>query len=112
MTAPEDPAVRRLEALVGRHGRCAGSAVPDAWFPPDAGLTEQAQARAAALARTLCASCPVTTACLALALATGEEYGVWGGTAAHERAAMLHADRAAPQQLALWSATDTTGDAA
>lgn len=32
-----------------------------------------------ALARTLCASCPFTSACLAQAMADGTTDGVWGG---------------------------------
>jgi len=112
MTAPEDPRIGRLAVLVGERGRCVGSAVPDAWFPPEAGLSEQARARAVVSARALCAGCPVITACLALALATGEEHGVSGANAAHERAAMLRTEPTATGQLTLWPAEDATGHAA
>jgi WhiB family redox-sensing transcriptional regulator len=109
MTGEQDRAVSRLAVLVGREGRCAGSVAPDAWFPPDSGPTEPARARAVALARVVCAGCPVTTACLALAVATGEEHGIWGATAAHERAALLRTNKeATTEQLALWP----TGDVA
>jgi WhiB family redox-sensing transcriptional regulator len=36
-------------------------------------------------AKTVCAGCQVREACLAHALAVGEEFGVWGGLAAADR---------------------------
>jgi WhiB family redox-sensing transcriptional regulator len=30
-------------------------------------------------AKAICASCPVRQRCLAFALATGQEFGIWGG---------------------------------
>lgn len=36
-------------------------------------------------AKQMCGSCPVRSSCLAHAFAVGEEHGVWGGLAAHER---------------------------
>ncbi|GAB3916429.1 hypothetical protein GCM10029976_078280 [Kribbella albertanoniae] len=51
----------------------------DAWFPEDADTT----GKAAALDR--CGFCPVRRSCLAYALSTGEEYGVWGGTTEVQR---------------------------
>lgn len=36
-------------------------------------------------ARAVCATCRVTVECLAWALATGQTYGVWGGTSERER---------------------------
>jgi WhiB family redox-sensing transcriptional regulator len=41
----------------------------------------------------LCGSCPVAGACLAWALSVGDCHGVWGGTTARERRAMLVAWR-------------------
>jgi WhiB family transcriptional regulator, redox-sensing transcriptional regulator len=36
-------------------------------------------------AKLVCAGCPVRRACLAFALATGQEYGIWGGYDEDER---------------------------
>ena len=38
-----------------------------------------------ALAKAICASCPISGACLQAALASNEEYGIWGGTTPEER---------------------------
>jgi len=37
-----------------------------------------------ALAKAICASCPIIKECLAFALAN-DEYGIWGGTTDYER---------------------------
>jgi WhiB family transcriptional regulator, redox-sensing transcriptional regulator len=51
---------------------CVDSPV-DLWFPDPADtVTETA-------AKTVCAGCPVRTACLAHALNRPERYGIWGG---------------------------------
>jgi WhiB family redox-sensing transcriptional regulator len=39
-------------------------------------------------ARKICAECPVTDDCLAYALRTDQEFGVWGGKSIREREAM------------------------
>lgn len=40
-------------------------------------------------AKQVCRRCPVAAACRSLALATGEEHGVWGGLGSVERLEML-----------------------
>jgi WhiB family redox-sensing transcriptional regulator len=45
------------------------------------------------VAINLCGGCPVAGACLAWALSVGDCHGVWGGTTARERRAMLVAWR-------------------
>lgn len=45
----------------------------------------------------LCGRCPVAGACLAWALSVGDCHGVWGGTTARERRAMLLAWRTEEQ---------------
>jgi WhiB family redox-sensing transcriptional regulator len=50
---------------------------PDVWFPPIGGRNDAAKA--------ICAACPVTAECLAYALESGQEEGIWGGTSAVER---------------------------
>lgn len=44
-----------------------------------------------AVAKRICASCPVIEACLEFALATREGHGVWGGLNETERRAILKA---------------------
>ena len=61
---------------------CA-QADPDAWFPD--------KGRTAALAKRICAACPVRVLCLEYALAGfdawgGISSGIWGGTTPRERA--------------------------
>lgn len=59
-------------------GECR-SVADDTWFPEDTDTT----AKASALDR--CGFCPVRRSCLAYALSTGQEYGVWGGTTELQR---------------------------
>ena len=56
----------------------------------------------------LCARCPVAGACLAWALSVGDCHGVWGGTTARERRAMLVAWRTEEQPEELQFADCTT----
>ncbi len=44
-------------------------------------------------ALTVCSRCPVRQECLEHALATGERYGVWGGTTEQERRQMARRRR-------------------
>lgn len=75
-----------------RHvGRIDASRREVSW--QDAGLCAQAdpalfypeQGESAAAARRVCRACPVREQCLAYALETGQEWGVWGGTTERER---------------------------
>jgi hypothetical protein len=59
-------------------GACR-SVADDTWFPDP---TDTGR-KAAALDR--CSFCPVRRSCLAAALASGEDYGVWGGTTELQR---------------------------
>lgn len=58
---------------------------PDAWFPE---LGESTKA-----AKEICHTCPVINECLEYALANSERWGVWGGLATGERAALKKARR-------------------
>ena len=53
------------------------------FFPPSA-ERPQARERREALARSVCASCPVTTVCRDFAR-EHHEYGLWGGESEDER---------------------------
>ncbi|GAB2763180.1 transcriptional regulator WhiB1 [Salinifilum aidingensis] len=59
---------------------CRHVAEPEAFFP----LSPSARS----YAQSICADCPVTTECLAEALATGADYGVWGGYTPEQRRAL------------------------
>ncbi|WP_217145899.1 WhiB family transcriptional regulator [Streptomyces sp. AC627_RSS907] len=61
---------------------------PELFFPVG---TAGPALRDAAAAKRVCARCPVTTQCLALALDSGQTSGVWGGTCEEERVALLRA---------------------
>lgn len=58
---------------------CA-SADPEGWFPDGRSSGREA--------KRICRGCPVIAQCLRYALTHGER-GIWGGTSARERAAML-----------------------
>ncbi|MBV8162507.1 MAG: WhiB family transcriptional regulator [Acidimicrobiia bacterium] len=63
------------------HAACR-SCSPDLFFP--AGTTGAAADEIAA-AKVVCAQCPVQSQCLRFAMATGQAYGIWGGTTEAER---------------------------
>lgn len=92
--ARRDP--RLMRAVRERHDnawrtRGACQAVdPETFFP--------APLEPADAAVQLCGRCPVSGACLAWALSVGDCHGVWGGTTARERRAMLVAWRTEEQQ--------------
>lgn len=60
---------------------------------PELFYADSAAAKAAA--KAVCARCPVRDTCLAVALVTGERFGVWGGLDADERARLARPPRAA-----------------
>jgi WhiB family transcriptional regulator, redox-sensing transcriptional regulator len=51
-------------------------------------------------AKSWCARCPVTSACLAWAVARQIEHGVWGGTSEQERKPLIRAIRLALEAAA------------
>ncbi len=55
---------------------------PELFFPIGNGPAAQAQI---ARAKAVCARCPVVRECLAWALETGQDAGVWGGHTEEER---------------------------
>jgi len=48
-----------------------------------------------ATAKAICARCPVRDSCLAYALDTRQEFGIWGGLNEDERRAILRRQRSA-----------------
>jgi hypothetical protein len=65
---------------------------PETFFPAPSEPAETAMA--------LCRTCDVRGSCLAWALDAGDCHGVWGGTTARERRAMLVAWRSGPHVAA------------
>jgi WhiB family redox-sensing transcriptional regulator len=61
---------------------CAGAPDADLWHPD--GTTGPFLDRIAE-AKTICSTCPVMYRCLAWAIETGQEHGVWGGATEAER---------------------------
>ena len=64
------------------------------FFGPDAEFVTARKQREAE-AKAICAPCPVRDACLAYALDSRQEYGVWGGLNEDERRAILRRQRSA-----------------
>jgi WhiB family redox-sensing transcriptional regulator len=73
----------------------------DVFFAPDGDRREYLNAQAAREARALavCARCPVTEPCLAFALATGQQNGVWGGASQATLRALQRRRRVARARL-------------
>jgi WhiB family redox-sensing transcriptional regulator len=71
-----------------RDAAACRSVEPDLFFP--IGTTGTALDHIAA-AKAVCATCPVTSACLEFALETNQDSGVWGGTSEEERRQMRRA---------------------
>lgn len=69
------------------HAACRGKPT-ELWFPA------QGDPLAVAVARRICAGCPVRAECLADALGDAERHGVWGGTSARERRGLRGSARA------------------
>jgi WhiB family transcriptional regulator, redox-sensing transcriptional regulator len=65
---------------------------PEMWFPVSDEDTPKGRADRA-VAKTICASCPVRRECLAFALDTAQVDGVWGGKSESERRAMIRASK-------------------
>ncbi|HEV7887935.1 MAG TPA: WhiB family transcriptional regulator [Acidimicrobiales bacterium] len=61
------------------------------FFP--AGVTGPAEVQILE-AKAICAACPVRETCLAFAIQTNQEYGIWGGTTEDERRVLRRAWRA------------------
>jgi WhiB family redox-sensing transcriptional regulator len=74
---------------------------PELFFP--VGSAGSAALAQIAEAKKICARCPVRRACLVFAMATGQEYGIWGGLTEGERS-QLHR-RVAGKQTAAVPAT-------
>ncbi|HET9772974.1 MAG TPA: WhiB family transcriptional regulator [Acidimicrobiia bacterium] len=70
-------------------GNCRDSD-PNLFYPLGRGVAAAEQAEEA---KALCRTCPSREPCLAFALSTHQELGVWGGMAADERRRLLRSRR-------------------
>lgn len=104
MAAHAPYAERSLSRMVAalRHGnRPAGLALaacrpgtgvrPDLFYP-GTGRAAHAQVKEA---KAVCTDCPARAACLAFAMESGDDWGIWGGLTGHERAALRQAAKRA-----------------
>jgi WhiB family redox-sensing transcriptional regulator len=64
---------------------------PNLFYPLGRGVAALEQIEEA---KTLCRTCPSQEPCLAFALSTHQELGVWGGMSADERRRLLRSRRA------------------
>lgn len=67
------------------HAACTNVPDPDLFFPVG---TDGPALRQIAQAKTICRGCSVSAECLAWALETGQDAGVWGALAEDERRAL------------------------
>jgi len=65
-----------------RESAACRHADPELFFPIGSAGRALAEIRRA---KTVCAGCPVRLPCLKFALATGQEFGIWGGYDENER---------------------------
>ena len=91
MTAVASKADVPGDADWGSRAACR-SADPELFFPVSGLGPSVAQI---AEAKTVCARCEVRGECLALALATRQTHGIWGGTSPEERMVLRNKGRAA-----------------
>lgn len=70
-----------------RHDANCREEDPELFFPVGSGGPATSQI---AQAKAVCHRCPVASDCLAWALATGQDAGVWGGLSEEERRAIKH----------------------
>jgi WhiB family redox-sensing transcriptional regulator len=75
------PSTTRVQKSWRLFGSCRDSD-PNLFYPIGRSRTAQNQTLAAKL---VCTSCPSREPCLAFALATHQELGVWGGTSPEDR---------------------------
>jgi hypothetical protein len=72
------------------HARCRGLP-PDIFFPAEYAKGAQRVALEQ-VAKKVCQACPVRRRCLAYALNTHQQYGIWGATTPRERRLLISDD--------------------
>ena len=72
----------REHRLHWRDDAACGDADPELFFPDGDTVSIRMQVKAA---KAICRGCPVSATCLSWALASGQEFGIWGGLTEDER---------------------------
>lgn len=80
--------VFELHESWGRDAACQTSS-GSVFFGPNGFESKRDRARREAAAKTICARCPVISACRDYAMRTGESFGVWGGLGEAERRSLM-----------------------
>jgi WhiB family transcriptional regulator, redox-sensing transcriptional regulator len=75
-----------------RHRSACRDEDPELFFPVGISDSRPSQ-RQIGQAKAVCRRCPVTSECLAWALETGQDAGVWGGLSDDERRALKRRNR-------------------
>ena len=83
MTERDRKLIKLLSAVEKEEPICRQ--IPDAFFPEDFGNASGERANAVRVAKAICRQCPLQQMCLDYAITAKEEFGIWGGTTAHER---------------------------
>lgn len=95
MAAPVRTAVWNQDQRGWRQAAACGEIDPNLFFPVG---TTGAATEETERAKAVCATCSVTVACLHFALATNQEFGVWGGRDEGERRLLLRQMRASNRE--------------
>jgi len=82
MTRKKEPAVIDASAAL------CSEIDPELWFPSMENGRVQSSYEAANYAKSVCARCPLSLACLTTAIKNKEEYGIWGGSTPRDRRAI------------------------
>ncbi len=82
-------AMRRVEDLLWQSRAACKGPQAAAFFPPSQSERKDDRASREQRAKSICAHCPVNTACLQYALEIKEPHGIWGGLNECERKALL-----------------------
>jgi WhiB family transcriptional regulator, redox-sensing transcriptional regulator len=80
-----------------RHRAACHDLDPELFFPIGIGESALRQTK---VAKTVCVACPVHVECLRWALASGQEFGVWGGLSEVERRSLRRRRARAGHQVA------------
>lgn len=89
------------EVIKRTPGKPCDNSDPEQWWFVEADTTSPDRMPAAReRAEAACHGCPVKAECLALALGSGPQWGVWGGTISADRRAMLAELHAEPTDQA------------
>ena len=79
---PDGSGFMRASGKYWRDDAACGDSDPELFFPDGDTVSMRLQVKAA---KAICRGCPVSATCLSWALASGQEFGIWGGLTEDER---------------------------